>query len=165
MGPLLDAGLLFGGEFAGDLGGGADDEAAGGDIGAIGDEGPGADDGVMADDGAVHDGGAHAYEAFVFDGAGVDDGRVADGDVLADEDGEVVGEVDDGAVLHVGAVAYPDVVDISAQDAAGPDAGLLSEAHVADEGGLGGDVGGGGDLRVLGKEGGETFVEGHGRFR
>ena len=147
IGPGADVGDFLGAQVADDFRGGAHDEGTGRNMGALGDEGVRADDAALADDGAVEDGGAHADEAIVLDGAGVENRAVSDGDEFADAHGEVLGEVDDAAVLDVGAFADFDVVDVAAEDGGGPDAAVRGEADVADDDGLGGDVGGGVDLR------------------
>ena len=112
--PVLDVGLLLRLQCAGDFAGHSEDERAARDNGRLGDESLGADDGVMTDDGAVEDGGAHADETFVLDRAGVDHGGVTDRDVAPDADRVLVGQVDDGAVLHVGGFADLDEVDVTA---------------------------------------------------
>jgi hypothetical protein len=154
VGPVADVGDFLGMQRADDFGGGAHDERAGWNARALGDERVGADDAAFADDGFVEDGGAHADEAFVLDGAGVEDGAMADGDEFADDGGDVVGEVDDAAVLDVGAFANVDVVDIAAEDGGGPDAAAGGEPDVADDDSLGGDVGGRVDLRLNKEEAG-----------
>jgi hypothetical protein len=65
------------------------------------------------------------------------DGAAVQGDVVADSDlvaeNERVGalhNVEDGAILDVGAGADADVVDVAADDAAEPDAGVLAEGDV-----------------------------------
>ena len=66
------------------------------------------------------------------DGAGVEHGFVTDGHQLADERAVVVGEVDDRAVLHVGARADDDAIDVAAEHGLKPHAGFLGERHVPD---------------------------------
>ncbi len=63
----------------------------------------------------------HADQAVVLDGAGMNDRTVANGDALA-HDGRkaprrvraVVGDMDDGAVLHIAARADTDEVHVAA---------------------------------------------------
>ena len=87
------------------------------------DESAGGDDGACSDFCAVQDDRAHADEAAGFDGAAVEDDAVADGDVVAEDQGWVVThDVEDGAVLNICAGANADVVDVAADDDAGPDA-------------------------------------------
>jgi hypothetical protein len=93
--PDFDARLLFERERAHDFGGRAEHERAGRDFLSAGDERAGADDRAGADLRAVQHDGAHADEHFVGDGAGVEDGLVADGDEFADEDAVIVGEMND----------------------------------------------------------------------
>ena len=65
----------------------------------------------------------------------MDERQVPDGDVIADPGAAVVaaGDMDDGAVLHVGAGADADRREIAAQHAGVPDVGAGSHLHVADE--------------------------------
>jgi hypothetical protein len=74
---------------------------------------------------------------------------VADGDVVPEDEGmSVAHDVANGAVLDVGARADADVIDVAADDHAGPDARVFTDDDIADEDGLRVDVGGGGDLRL-----------------
>src|SRR5882762_156207 len=57
--------------------------------------------------------------------------------------------VEDAAVLDVGAGTDADVVDVAADDRAGPDAGVGADDYVADDYGGGGNVSGGGDFWAL----------------
>src|SRR5690606_24094064 len=112
------------------------------------DQRAGADEAVLLHYGAVEHDRAHADQAGIGDAAGVDDRLVADGDVLADHRGEpaqlgvrsVVADVDDGAVLDVGARAHADELDVAAHDDAGPERHVVAEHDVADQGGYGIDV-------------------------
>jgi hypothetical protein len=64
---------------------------------------------------------------------------VADGDPVSDDDGvEVALAVKDGAVLDIGVGTDADGVDVTAEDGAHPDRGVLAEGDVA--GDLSGDV-------------------------
>ncbi len=144
LGEPADAVTLLRGDGADDLCGEAEDEAAGGDDGMLCDEGAGADDAALTDDGTVEDDGAHSDEAFVVDGAGVDHGLVADGDAGADEAGEIVGEVEHGAVLDIGGIADLDTVDVAPEDGPVPDAGVLADGDIAT------------DVRGWGDEGGRV---------
>lgn len=124
VGGVIDPGALFVGEGAFDLGGGADDQDARGDLHARGDERASADHAVGADTRAVEDNGPHADEAVVLDEAAVDDGAVSDGDVVFEGGGvAVVGDVEDGAVLDVCASADADGVDVAAYHCVKPNGG------------------------------------------
>lgn len=154
-----EACALRGGEGAHDFRRGAQNHGTGRDAGAWGDEGVGTDEALLADDGSVEEGGAHAHEAFVAHGAGMDVGGVADGDAAADDAWEVIGEVEDGVILDVGLLADLDAVDIPAQDGSVPDAGSVPEGDVAeDDGGacdidMGAEAWGGAEMPVeLGEE-------------
>ncbi|MDZ7788787.1 MAG: hypothetical protein U5K73_11835 [Halofilum sp. (in: g-proteobacteria)] len=82
----------------------------------------------------------------------MDDGAMAHGDVIADvrrmaarAELAVVRDMDDRAVLDVGALADADDVDVAAQHALRPDRTLRPDGHVAD------DRGGRIDIRVVGE--------------
>jgi hypothetical protein len=78
----------------------------------------------------------------------VEDDAVADGDRVAeDQRVRIAHDVEDGAVLDIGARADADEVDVAADYGAGPDAGVGADRDVADDDGLRVNVGGGGDLR------------------
>ena len=79
-------------------------------------------------------------KTFVADGAGVDDGGVADGDVIADDAGVVIGEVEDGVVLNLRVMADDDAVDVAAQNGVIPDAGMVAEGDVAEDDARSGDI-------------------------
>src|SRR5712672_89314 len=61
----------------------------------------------------------------------------------------VAHDVEDGAILNVGAGADADVVDVAADYRAGPDAGVGADDDVADDYGGGVNVSGGGDFGAL----------------
>src|SRR5262249_44282245 len=126
------------------------DQTARRNRGAFGEEGAGGDDAALADDYAIQDGDAHADEAAIHDGAAVERDSMAYGDVVPeDERVFVLHDVEDGAVLNVGARADADVVDVASDDAERPDAGVFTDDHVADNDRSRINVSRGGDLRVL----------------
>src|SRR5208282_1310738 len=128
----------------------ADDQAAGGDFGTFEEERTGGYDAAGADVHAVQDDRAHADQAARLDGAAVECDGVADSDVVAEDEGVLVAhDVEDAAVLNVGASADTDVVDVATNHGAGPDARVLADNHVADDDGGGVNIGGCGDLRAL----------------
>ena len=137
VGPVADVGDFLGVERAHDLRRRAHNERAGRNASALGDQRVRADDAALADNRAVEDRRAHANQAFVFHGAGVEDRAMADGNELADNDRQVVGEMYDAAVLDVGALADLDVIDVTAQDGSRPDAAAGGETDIADHDGLG----------------------------
>jgi hypothetical protein len=66
---------------------------------------------------------------------------VADGDEFANVAAEVIGEVNDRAVLDVGTRADGDFVDVAAEGGVVPDAGFLVDRDAANDIGTGGDEG------------------------
>jgi hypothetical protein len=108
---------------------------------------PSGNDGAGADDDAIEDDASHPDQAALFDFAAMENGAVAYGDVVAEEDAVFLFHaVEDTVVLNVGIVADADLMDIAAENSVHPDAGVLADDHVSDE--LGGvvDVGGIGEL-------------------
>ncbi len=101
----------------------------------------GTDKAIALDGGAIEHARAHADQAQIFDGAGMQDGAVAHGDVLADHGGvaglverAVVAHVNDGAVLHIGACADLHMIDVTADHGARPDRNVIAQVHLADDG-------------------------------
>ncbi len=111
---------------------------------ARGHDGPGGDHRAAFHDRLVHHHRAHADEAAVFQGAGVQQRHVADGDVVADVGRHaaaglpvvalaILVAVNHGAVLDIGARADADAVDVGADDAAVPDGALGADLDIADD--------------------------------
>src|SRR5579859_609911 len=150
LGVGVDAGLVDAGEGALDFAGVADDQAAGRDFGAFEKERACGYDAAGADVRAVQNDRAHADEAARLDGAAVEGDGVADGHVVAEDQRVLVAhDVQDAAVLDVGARAYANVVHVATNHGAGPHAGVFADDHVADDDGGGVNIGGRGDLRAL----------------
>src|SRR5216684_4358360 len=150
LGVGVDGGLVDGGQGALDLAGVAYYQAVGGDFGALEEQGAGGYDAAGADFCAVEDDGTHADQAAGLDGAAVQGDAVADGDVVAEEEGIFVAhDVEDAAVLNIGAGADADVMHVAADHGAGPDAGVGADDDVADDDGGGVNVGGCGNFGPL----------------
>src|SRR5580704_1750676 len=150
LGVGVDARFVDAGKGALDFAGMADDQAARRDFGAFEEERAGGYDAAGADVHAVQDYGTHADEAARLDGAAVQRDGVADGHVVAEDERVLVAhDVEDAAVLNVGARADANVVHVAANHGAGPDARIFADDYVADDDGGGVNVGRGGDLRVL----------------
>src|SRR5713226_8795470 len=129
LGVGVDGRLVDPGQRALDLAGVAYYQAVGGDFGALEEQRAGGYYAAGADFYAVEDDGAHADQAAGLDGAAVQGDAVADGDVVAEEEGIFVAHY--------------------ADDGAGPDAGVGADDHVADDDGGGVNVGGCGDFGPL----------------
>ena len=97
------------------------------------DEGAAGDHRAHADAGAVEHGGAVADQAFLAEPGGVHGAVVADGGAGADLDALRAVDVDDRAVLHVGAAPHDDRLEVGADDGVVPDRRALLDRHVADE--------------------------------
>ena len=80
---------------------------------------------------AVQNRRAHPDQRLVSDRAGVDNRRVANRHVVADEAGQIVGQMHHGVVLNVRVAADDDAVDVAAQDGVVPDAGALANFNIA----------------------------------
>src|SRR5665213_1759167 len=137
--PRPQGRLLLVGQRAHDLGRRAIDHGARRAGETLGHQRIRSDDAARANAGSVQDGGAHADEAFVLDGAGVDDGGMADGAPGSDVRAELIREVHDRIVLDVGPVAHPDFVDVAAQHGAVEHAARRSEDNIAVHRGVGRD--------------------------
>src|SRR5262249_21435401 len=109
------------------------------------------------DHGAVHDAGLHTDEAAILERTGMQQRHVAHRHVGADGAGEaalaasavlLLVDVDDRAVLDVGARADADSVAVAAQHAAEPDAALGADVDIADHHCRRRNEGAGGDARL-----------------
>src|SRR5260370_34288767 len=157
LGVGVDGGLIDRGQGTLDLARVAYYQAVGRNFSALKEQRAGGDDAAGADFYAVEDDGAHANEAAGLDRAAVQGDAVADGDVVAEEQRIVVAhDVEDAAVLNIGAGADADVVHVAADYGAGPDAGVRTDDDVADDDGGGVNVGGCGDFGPLAAVG--TYV-------
>jgi len=129
---FADQGHVLVRDFAAKLGGNAGPEGARRNDGLLGDNGTGSDDAPLADASVVEHASAHADDDVVCDDAAVDGGVVADSDPVTNYDGiEIALAVENSAVLHVGAGADANEVDVAAQDCVHPHRGPLAEDHVA----------------------------------
>src|SRR5580693_5189935 len=86
---------------------------------------------------------------------------MADRDVRADDRRLARIGVNDAQVLDVRVLAYDDPVIVAAKNGAKPDAGVLEEAHAADENGVGRDP----EMTVSGKLRRDAFEFIHGHER
>lgn len=133
---LANPGQLFLGDRSLDLGGASEDQALGRHPGPLGNQRARSHDGILADLGAVHHDGAHADQDAIPDGTPVEEDPVADGDVAADHQRVgVMGDMEHGQVLDVGAAPDPDVVDVPADHRVAPDAGVGADHNIADDDG------------------------------
>src|ERR1051326_6419087 len=69
--------------------------------------------------------------------------------------------IQDASILNIGAGADADVVDVTADNAERPNAGVFPNDHVADEDRCGINVSGGGDLRALVAVGADVRLAGN----
>ncbi len=118
---------------------------------------------LSADDRAVENDRAHSHEDFIAERAGVDDGGMADGDVIADQAWEIVREMKDGVVLDIGMVSDDDAIDVAAHDGVIPDARTGPELYIPKHGGATCDVNALAEFRFFAQETVELLFEfGHG---
>ena len=82
----------------------------------------------------------HAHQHLVANRAGVNDGGMAYGDVIAQDTGEVVRQMQDGVVLDVRVVADDDAVDVAPEHGVAPDARVIAQGHIAQHDGALGDI-------------------------
>src|SRR5262249_28420255 len=126
-------GFVGGGERAGDLRGRAEHETVRGDLGARDDERTCADHRALADAHAIEQRRADPDQRASADATAVQYGAVPHHDLFGDERGIAIADVDDRTVLQVAALADLDAVDVAAQDATEPDAGVVAELDIADD--------------------------------
>ena len=160
--PRAQPGAFLGAESADDFPRRSHDHRAGGDFRSRGNDGSGGDQALVADHGPIENDGAHADKAFVAHRAGMDDRPVADRAIRTDDGREIIGKVDDRAVLDVRPLADDDRFDVATQDAPVENARVLGEPDVAHDPRVGGDEGGFGELGLAREEGAETVLDGHG---
>ena len=90
-----------------------------------------ADERLLADHGAVKNGRSHANQNLIANRAGVNDGDMANSDVIAYDAGEIVRQMQDGIVLDVCMVADNNAVEVTPEHGVVPDAGVMTERDVA----------------------------------
>jgi hypothetical protein len=89
---------------------------------------------------------------------------VADRDEFAHKGAVIVGQVDDGAVLHIRPWADDDPIDVAAQDGLEPDARFFLERDIADHVCARGDIGRGMNGRFGVQKTREAVGQGHGKI-
>ena len=105
-------------------------------------DGPRSDERFAVDCRTVEHDGPDPDQGPVPDAAAVHHGAVADGDLLTEGAGKAPGShVEHRVVLNVRAVADADVVHVPAQHAPVPDAGVLANLDISDNGGTRGHPG------------------------
>ena len=75
--------------------------------------------------------GVHTNEDMVFNRAGMYAGAVSDGNIVADDAGEIIGDVKAYQILYIGTFAYGNIVNITSCDNTGPKAGVSAYTHIA----------------------------------
>src|SRR5262245_17641391 len=140
------------GERPADLGGRAESEHTFRNFRLGCDEGAGGYHGAGSDPRAVEDGRAVADQAFLAERRRVDRAIGADGRARADLHAAAGRDVDDGAILHVGASANHDWIEVAAKHGVVPHRCALLDGHVADENRGGCDERRRMDLRALALE-------------
>lgn len=103
--------------------------------GAFGYNGAGSNDGAVADYSTVKYGGVHTDEAVVLNSAGMQQSAVAYGYIIAYDAGVFIGNVQYAVVLNVAVAANLDAVNVAADSNAGPNAGVLFKLNLANQGG------------------------------
>lgn len=98
-------------------------------------KGSSSDDAAWTNLAAIEQDSTHADKDFILDGAGMHDGAMTDGDVVADEGGVIIANVDDNAVLNVATGADMDGVNVTTKNSAVPNAGLSLQGHITDDDG------------------------------
>lgn len=161
--PFPDAFLFIIGERFDDFGGHPEDKGTRGNNGVFSDHCSGSNNGTTPDDRPIQDCCFHADEAFIFDGAGVDHGKMSNGDVLSDVDPEIVGKVENTPILDIGAFSNHDLFDVAADDTIWPDGGLGPKCDGPDDDRTLRHVGAGVDFRSLRQKVLEAIYDIHGK--
>ena len=146
IGPVLEIRNFLGLQWAHNLRRHAHDERAGRNAHPLRDQSVGTDDAAFSDDRAVQNCRTHADEAFVLDGAGVQNRAMTDGNIFSHDHWQIVREMNDRSILDVRPFADFDIIDVAAQNGGGPDAAAGGESHVADHDGVRRHIGGRVDL-------------------
>src|SRR5882724_7473690 len=139
-------------ERSADLGRRAEGEHAFGNLRLGRHQGTGGHHGAGADPRAVEHGRAVSDQTFLAERRRVDRAVVADRRAGADLGSPARRHVDDGAILHVGAAAHHDRVEVAPEDGVVPDGRALLDRHVADDDRGGRDERGRMHLRTLALE-------------
>src|SRR6267142_2207268 len=139
-------------ERSADLGRRAEGEHAFGNLRLGRHQGTGGHHGAGADPRAVEHGRAVSNQTFLAERRRVDRAVVADRRAGADLGAPARRHVDDGAILHVGAAADHDRIEVAPEDGVVPDGRALLDRHVADDDRGGRDERGRMHLRALALE-------------
>lgn len=92
---------------------------------------------VFLYNGMIHDNSAHPYQYVVVEGTPVDDGAVADGNIIADlRRCPLISAMDDRPVLYVHLIANPDIMHIAPDDGMEPYTAIIPHHHVPDDDGI-----------------------------
>jgi hypothetical protein len=94
-----------------------------------------------------------------FNGAGVDNGSVPHRNIIADDARVTVSKVKDSVVLNVRVVAYDDPIDVASKDGAKPNARIVPDRNVAQNGGTLSDVNPGAEHGLLIQKGIKLAVD------
>lgn len=124
---------MFVGDLTDDLARCATYNGARWDFLALGNEAAGADQAMRADSRAVHDRRAHADQRSGPDETSVHNSKMADADIVFQNQREARIGVQNGIVLHIDTLANMQGLRIAAQDGSEPDAGLGFHADAADQ--------------------------------
>ena len=94
----------------------------------------------FADYGAVENRRSNPNQDLIADGAGVNGGGMADGDVITHNAGKVICEMQDRVVLDVRVVADDNTVNVAPEDRVAPDAGIVPHSYIAQNDGAPGKI-------------------------
>src|SRR5439155_14925914 len=72
--------------------------------------------------------------------AGMHDGGMADGDMIPDQAGKFIREMDDGIVLDIGVMADGDAVNVTPHDGVVPHTGMIANRNVSQHHGAASDI-------------------------
>src|SRR5680860_105007 len=115
-------------------------DTSGGYSCAFGDDRPCRNDTVAFDYAIVHHDATHADQHIVLYRTAVNDGIMADGDIITNIGrGFLIGAMDHGAILHIDLVAHFYIMDITPYHRIEPNTALVAHTYLADKGRIFGD--------------------------
>ncbi len=138
---LAERNQFLGRQLANDLCGRSDHERARRDFRALGYESLGPDEAFLSDLGPVEHRGSHAHQTEVANPAGMNNRRVADRAVGADHRWHIVGQMNDGSVLHIGPLPDLDRFDVSAKHSSIENTRVSAQPHIPDQSRIRGNKG------------------------
>ena len=103
----------------------------------LGNETGSTDDDIIPDVRVPQDNGPHAHQAVIAYAPAMDDGTMTDSDPISYDSGLIPHDMDDGIILHIGALADDDGLEVPPHHGTEPDARIITDSHISCHGGCG----------------------------